>query len=176
MLGKPSAGLPEKLETEEKARIAVQKKSLGEEGLAEKIKELEEAKKEHERPIPQEMLTSFPVPPVSSINWIPVKGAWNNPQNALSSDKELQTHVEKDNAELPFFVGFHHAKVNLVFISAICLALTVRHSQASLQFQPFCPLWTCHIIFYREFILAATFVSFNSLKFRMCPLVISRSI
>ncbi|KAG8907247.1 hypothetical protein FRC01_007752 [Tulasnella sp. 417] len=104
VLGKPSASLPGKLETEEKARIAAQKEALGEEGLAKKVRELEEAKKEHEQPIPQEMLTSFPVPPVSSINWIPVKGAWNDPKKDLSSSNELQAHVEKDGAELPFFV------------------------------------------------------------------------
>ncbi|KAG8964223.1 hypothetical protein FRC00_003325 [Tulasnella sp. 408] len=113
VLGKPSASLPEKLAAEEKARIAAQKESLGEEGLAKKVQELEEAKKEHDRPIPQEMLTSFPVPPVSSINWIPVKGAWNDSTKALSSDKELQAHVEKDGSDLPFFVGYHHAKVYL---------------------------------------------------------------
>lgn len=117
VLGKPSASLPEKLETEEKARIAAQKESLGEEGLAKKVQELEEAKKEHDRPIPQEMLTSFPVPPVSSISWVPVKGAWNDPKKALSSDKELQAHVEKDGSDLPFFVGYHHAKVSFAFPS-----------------------------------------------------------
>lgn len=119
VLGKPSASLPGKLETEEKARIAAQKESLGEEGLAKKVQELEEAKKEHERPIPQKMLTSFPVPPVSSINWIPVKGAWNDSKTALSSDKQLQAHVEKDGSDLPFFVGFHHAKSSFVTISAL---------------------------------------------------------
>ncbi|KAG9018965.1 hypothetical protein FRB90_007729 [Tulasnella sp. 427] len=116
VLGKPSASLPEKLESEEKSRIAAQKEALGEEGLTKKVKELEEAKQEHERPIPSEMLTSFPVPPVSSISWIPVKSAWNDPNKGLNSDKELQTHVEKDNADLPFFVGFNHAEVNLTLL------------------------------------------------------------
>jgi len=155
VLGKPSASLPEKLEAEEKARIAAQKASLGEEGLAKKVKELEEAKKEHERPIPQEMLTSFPVPPVSSINWIPVKAAWNDPKKNLKSDSELQAHVEKDETDLPFFVGFNHAKVSLAFVCRFEFVLTVYNSQVLLQFRRFCLLWTSHRICYREFLLAA---------------------
>lgn len=120
VLGRPSATLPDTLEKEEKARIAEQKKRLGPDGLARLVKELEDAKKEHEQPIPKEMLTSFPVPPISSISWIPVESAWNDPAKALSGPaakkfagepSEVQKHVNKDAVELPFFVEFDHVKV-----------------------------------------------------------------
>ncbi|KAG8859116.1 hypothetical protein FRB96_004686 [Tulasnella sp. 330] len=111
--GKPSATLPAKLESEEKSRIAAQKKSLGESGLAKAVKLLEEAKQEHERPIPSEMLTSFKVPDLSSISWVPVESAWNRekdvPSTSPSTKNALQEHVAKDATELPFFVEFDHS-------------------------------------------------------------------
>ncbi|KAG9001081.1 hypothetical protein FRB93_012461 [Tulasnella sp. JGI-2019a] len=120
--GKPSAVLPGKLESDEKARIAAQKESLGEEGLARAIKLLEEAKKEHERPIPSGMLTSFKVPELSSISWIPVESAWNRKQDMPSTlsriENALQEHVAKDTTQLPFFVEFDHVKSTFVNINA----------------------------------------------------------
>ncbi len=71
--GKPSAAVAERLEKEEKARIEKQKATLGPEGLAQKAKELEEAKAEHEKPIPTEVLKSFTLSDVKSISWIPVQ-------------------------------------------------------------------------------------------------------
>ena len=117
--GKPSAALPDKLEADEKVRIAAQKERLGEEGLKKLVKELEEAKKEHEKPIPKEMLTSFPVPDVASISWIPVQSARNDPAKSgslqanvvNSGSDQLEKHIAADDAQLPFFVGYDHVQV-----------------------------------------------------------------
>lgn len=68
-IGKPSASLTQELEKVEKARIAKQKEDLGEEGLKKLQKELDSAKKESEKPIPPELLTSFPVTNVSCVGW-----------------------------------------------------------------------------------------------------------
>ncbi|CAE7156277.1 unnamed protein product [Rhizoctonia solani] len=76
---RPSADLQDKLETGEKARIKEQRKTLGPEGLAKLEEKLNKAKAEHDRPIPQHMLTSFPTPDVQSISWIPVQSARNDP-------------------------------------------------------------------------------------------------
>jgi Zn-dependent M16 (insulinase) family peptidase len=106
--GKPSAAFAERLEKEEKARIAKQKADLGPEGLAQKAKELEEAKAEHERPIPTEVLKAFPVPDVKSISWIPVQSVQQagtgRPSRTPAVENEVSQHVSADGPPPPFFV------------------------------------------------------------------------
>ena len=61
------------MEKTEQARIANQVEKLGPEGLKEAERKLEAAKKDHNKRIPEEVLTSFVVPDVKSIYWIPVQ-------------------------------------------------------------------------------------------------------
>jgi hypothetical protein len=98
---------------EEKARVAAQKAALGEAGLARAMKLLDDAKRENERPIPSEMLTSFPVPPVGSIFWIPVQSATSSQSKREPNrvDNELTQHLSKDGTQIPHFVQFDHVKV-----------------------------------------------------------------
>lgn len=119
---KPSASLAASLEATEKARVAKQKEELGPEGVERVKKVLEDAKREHETPIPSEVLTGFPVPDVKSISWIPVQSARNDPKAAggVTQSGELAKYIEKDGAELPFFVQFDNVKVRfLVFTKTI---------------------------------------------------------
>ena len=107
--------LAEKLETAEKARIAAQVKKLGPKGLVKVTKELDAAKAEHDKPIPTEILTAFPVPDVKSISWIPVqsvqeRGKGRTPAKQVASS-ELSKHIESDGSPLPFFVEYDHVKV-----------------------------------------------------------------
>lgn len=111
--------MQDRLETEEKARIEAQRKQLGPEGLAKLEKELKEAKAQHDRPIPEEILTSFPVPDVSSISWIPVQSARNDPFAKGSTSSvianaapSLQKHLESDPAPLPYFIQFDQVQVS----------------------------------------------------------------
>ncbi|KAF8761528.1 Insulinase (Peptidase family M16) [Rhizoctonia solani] len=116
---RPSAKLQDKLETDEKARIEAQRKRLGPEGIAKLEEELNKAKAEHDRPIPQDMLTSFPVPDVKGISWIPVQSARNDPFSAKSAKKnELSEHLDKDPIDLPYFVQYDHVQSDFVTISA----------------------------------------------------------
>ncbi|KAG9126853.1 hypothetical protein FRC07_001710 [Ceratobasidium sp. 392] len=122
---KPSAKLQGRLESEEKARIEAQRKALGPEGLAKLEKELNEAKAEHDQPIPEDMLTSFPVPDVSGISQIPVQSARNDPfakSNTTSGSSanvsDLQKHLDADPASLPYFVQYDHVQSDFVTISA----------------------------------------------------------
>lgn len=107
-----------RLEKNEKARVAEQVKQLGPAGLAEATRVLEEAKAEHDRPIPPEVLTSFPVPDVKSIAWIPVQSLQETGtgraavQLASPGNTELRRHVEADGQPLPFFVQYDHVKVS----------------------------------------------------------------
>lgn len=115
VVGRPSANLAERLEAVEKARLAAQVEKLGPQGLANAGQELEAAKAEHELPIPTEILTSFPVPDVNSISWIPVKSVQelgkgrSIPSRVLQSD--LEKHIESDGEPLSMFVQYDHVKV-----------------------------------------------------------------
>jgi hypothetical protein len=90
--------------------------------LTQKAKELEEAKAEHEKPIPADVLKSFPVPDVKSISWIPVQsvqqaGTGRKSQTpAVAND--LSRHVSGDGPPLPFFVQYDHVKVRAPIFSA----------------------------------------------------------
>jgi Zn-dependent M16 (insulinase) family peptidase len=116
--GKPSASMAERLEKDEKARLAAQVKKLGDEGLEKAAKLLKDAKEEHELPIPTDILTAFPVPDVHSISWIPVssvqqpgKGRSAGPPPLGVEAHQLQQIIEKDGEELPFFIEYEHVKV-----------------------------------------------------------------
>ncbi|KAJ8494623.1 hypothetical protein ONZ51_g2236 [Trametes cubensis] len=124
VVGKPSGEMADRLEKVEKARIAEQKVKLGPEGLAECERVLEEAKKEHEQEIPKKILTSFPVPSVKSISWIPVqsyqesvKGKERAPAGQ-QENAELAKHIESDGTPLPFFVQYDHVKSDFVTVHA----------------------------------------------------------
>ncbi|KAI0304973.1 Metalloenzyme, LuxS/M16 peptidase-like protein [Russula brevipes] len=120
--GKPSAVVAERIEKEEKARIAKQKAALGPEGLAQKVKELEEAKAEHEKPIPTDILTSFRVPDVKSISWIPVQSAQQvgtgRQSRTPAMENDVNHHVSVDGPPLPFFVQYNHVKSDFVSVHA----------------------------------------------------------
>lgn len=140
VLGKPSASLADNLEKAEKARIIDQIEKLGPEGLKEAERKLEAAKAEHSKPIPSGILTSFPVPDVKSIAWIPVqsvqepgKGRKPNP-HGVSTNGDLQNHIESDGNALPFFVEYDHVEVcilyslNYRFLPCFCVSQTLLPS------------------------------------------------
>ncbi|KAG6337340.1 hypothetical protein ID866_1765 [Astraeus odoratus] len=123
IIGKPSAHLAEQLEKDEKARLAVQIEKLGPEGLAQAEKDLEVAKQEHEKPIPKDILTSFPVPDVKSISWIPVESALEMGKSlelarGNAPESSLAKHIESDGSPLSMFVQYDHVKSDFVSIHA----------------------------------------------------------
>ncbi|KAL0951071.1 hypothetical protein HGRIS_007809 [Hohenbuehelia grisea] len=128
VIGKPSSALAKKLEKDEKARTADQVKKLGPEGLKKAEKELQEAKDEHDKPIPAEILKAFPVPDVKSIAWISVqsvqekgKGRENTPLATVPSD--LSKHVHADGSALPIFIQYDHVQSDFVTVHG-CFSLT----------------------------------------------------
>lgn len=109
----------ERLERDEKDRVAQQIKRLGPEGLEQAAALLESSKAAHDKPIPKEILTSFPVPDVDSISWIPVQsvqepGVGRKLLSAVSGYPDLSKHVEIDGPPLPFFVEYDSVKVGLL--------------------------------------------------------------
>ncbi|KAJ3514376.1 hypothetical protein NLJ89_g2417 [Agrocybe chaxingu] len=124
IIGKPSAALAEKLEKDEKARIAAQVERLGPEGLKNAEAELEAAKAQHGEKIPDEILTSFPVPDVKSISWIPVQsvqepGKGRKATFSPSTTEPLYKHIESDGQPLPFFVEFDHVESDFVTVHGL---------------------------------------------------------
>jgi hypothetical protein len=138
--GKPSTQLADRLEADEKARVASQREKLGPEGLEKLEKQVEEAKKENDRPIPSEILKSFPVPDVGSISWIPVQSVRNDKGHLVTpgpSSKELEKHIGEDKSILPYFVQFDNGKVStngfLITWQHLCLCGVAPGSQISSQ-------------------------------------------
>jgi hypothetical protein len=113
--------MAKRIERDDKARLAAQVEQLGPAGLEAAAAKLAAAKAENDRPIPEDILTAFPVPDVRSISWIPVrsaqlpgagKGAGRAaPHAAGEGAQELMRHIEADGEELPFFVQFDDVKV-----------------------------------------------------------------
>jgi hypothetical protein len=108
--------MADKLKEGEKARIAAQVERLGPEGLKRVEVELEVAKAEHGKPVPTEILTSFPVPDVKSISWLSVQsvqepGISRKPVDWGSASSPLSEHIDSDGELLPFFVEYDHVEV-----------------------------------------------------------------
>ncbi|KAI0691326.1 Metalloenzyme, LuxS/M16 peptidase-like protein [Cytidiella melzeri] len=123
VIGKPSAEMAKRIEDEEKTRLAQQKEALGKDGLEKAEKVLEDAKKEHDREIPNHILTSFPVPDVKSIAWIPVSslqevGAGRHKNIEQHNNEDISKYVQADGSPLPFFIQYDHVESDFVTISA----------------------------------------------------------
>ncbi|SPO28432.1 related to Zn2+-dependent endopeptidase, insulinase superfamily [Ustilago trichophora] len=137
VVGRPSSALSDKLKADTKALEEKRRKELGEDGLKKLEEQLEAAKKENDRPIPDEMLKQFKIPSTDSIKWIPVGTAQVLPtaghvkksevtaygmkvQNTADDlDKQIQAHVDADQAALPYFVQFDHVSSAFVSISLV---------------------------------------------------------
>ncbi|KAF9069136.1 Metalloenzyme, LuxS/M16 peptidase-like protein [Rhodocollybia butyracea] len=123
VVGRPSAALADKLEKDEKKRLAAQVKKLGPQGLKEAEKVLEAAKAEHDAPIPTDVLTQFKIPSVKSISWIPVqsvqqKGKGRASPTTPATSKLAQT-ISADGEELPFFLQYDHVESDFVSVHAM---------------------------------------------------------
>ena len=77
---------------------------------------MEAAKLEHGKAIPPEFITSFPVPDVKSISWIPVQsvqepGTGRKFVHQVSASSSLSKYIDSDGKSLPFFVEYDHVEV-----------------------------------------------------------------
>jgi Zn-dependent M16 (insulinase) family peptidase len=120
-IGKPSAKLSAEIEKTEKERVAEQKAKFGEDGLKKLAEELEAAKQESDKPIPEEMLTAFPATKPSDLTWIPVETAINKaPNDAVQSDNgAVQAYIDADGTPLPYQTHFAQVASNFVLVNAV---------------------------------------------------------
>lgn len=120
ILGVPSTKLSRKIKSEEKARVAKQKKDLGIEGLKKLEKKLSDAKAENDKEIPKGLLEKFKVPSTDSIHFINTitarSGAARKPGRL---DNKIQKIVDKDHSDLPLFIHFEHIQTSFVHLSLV---------------------------------------------------------
>ncbi|KAG8804325.1 hypothetical protein FRC16_009538 [Serendipita sp. 398] len=120
--GRPSAEMTQRLEEEEKARVDAQVASLGDEGLAQKAKVLEEAKATNEEPMPDSLVQDIPVPSIDDINWIKVQSASTvigseDVQESNEVSLGLKAHLERDSCELPYILHFDHVPSQFITVT-----------------------------------------------------------
>lgn len=79
MLGRPSAALADRIHADEAARVCDQQERLGDDGLAECARALEDARRELAREVPRETVEAFAVPELERIAWIDSLSAREGP-------------------------------------------------------------------------------------------------
>lgn len=119
VLGKPSQKLADQLKADEVARIEKRKQELGPEGLAQRKKLLEDAKKKNEIEIPASVLQRWQVPPTSSIHFIDAKTARSGLARKLGSPENAAQKVIDAAAagNKPLFLQFESVPTNFVHIN-----------------------------------------------------------
>ena len=134
VLGKPSAKMAAESSQKEKDREAAQAKELGEKGLTKLADVLENAMTKNESPIPEEILTSLPVPDLEKVPSIPLFTARLSPfangeilfdiipesvrgvkeDDALAVVAKMKSEAETVNIA-PFYSDFTHIDSQFVF-------------------------------------------------------------
>jgi len=118
ILGKPSANLAKTLEQNELARVEAQKKQLGEHGLLDKKRKLEQAQEENDKPIPQEVIRKFKVPKIADIKFIETINAVYVPQSAPKppNRNEIERVLDVDRSDHPLDLVFSHTSTQFVTV------------------------------------------------------------
>ncbi|QDS67433.1 hypothetical protein FKW77_000317 [Venturia effusa] len=121
ILGVPSAKMSAKLKADETARVKAQQDKLGKEGLEDLALKLDMAKKLNDRPIPPEILDSFPVPSTDSIHFIPSTTARSGLAKQMGKlDNKIQSIIDSDNSDnLPLFIHYEHVHTAFVHFSIV---------------------------------------------------------
>ncbi|KKK20693.1 putative zinc metalloprotease, partial [Aspergillus rambellii] len=138
ILGTPSLKLSESLKKEEEARVAAQKKRLGEEGLKKLADKLEKAKADNDKEIPKEMLEDFKIPGIESIHFVETMTARSGAALRLGrQNNKAQQIVDADGPDMPLFIHFGHIPSSFVQISLLISAQSVP-----VQLRPLLSIYT----------------------------------
>ncbi|CAO1637041.1 unnamed protein product [Jaminaea pallidilutea] len=147
VIGRPSKALGKKLRSEVKQLEEDRRAELGEGGLKKLGDNLESARKENDRPIPEEILSGFRVPSKDTIAWIPTgrRLVGQRPQNGSQGDpapsseggttemdKQLSSHLVGSD-QLPFAVHFTQAPSAFVTISLVFATSALTPEQRTLM-------------------------------------------
>jgi Zn-dependent M16 (insulinase) family peptidase len=118
VIGKPSRRLAKHLEEQENARIEVQKRLLGEDGLAKLKRKLDHAQEENNRPIPEELIRNFKVPRLDRVKFIETTTAVYRPVSAIAQDtrNEVERYLDLDPSHHSLDMVFSHTTTEFVTI------------------------------------------------------------
>ncbi|XP_052757845.1 uncharacterized protein C05D11.1-like [Galleria mellonella] len=117
IVGSPSIELQVKMAEDEKNRIEEQIRELGESGLAEKAKLLQEAMEFNERSPPEGTLAAVPVPSCDRLHYHAITG-WRS--------GETCPHLALE--EIPLYTRVHSLTTNFVYISIILDTTSMEQS------------------------------------------------
>ncbi|KAE8144519.1 Metalloenzyme, LuxS/M16 peptidase-like protein [Aspergillus avenaceus] len=138
ILGLPSVKMSDTLKEEEEARVAAQKKKLGEKGLKQLADKLEKAKAENDKEIPKEMLEKFRIPGIESIHFVDTTTARSGAAlKAGRPDHSTQKLVDSDGSDMPLFIHFEHIPSSFVQLSLLISAQSVP-----VQLRPLLSIYT----------------------------------
>ena len=119
VIGKPSASLPDKIESKEEARIAARKQRLGVQGLEDLSARLTAAKSENDKEIPKDVLEQFEIPNISSIHFIKTTTARSGAARKMGAlQNPAQEIIDKDS-DLPIFIHFENVQSNFVYLTLV---------------------------------------------------------
>ncbi|XP_050485533.1 uncharacterized protein C05D11.1-like [Bombus huntii] len=108
--GIPSLKKRHELTEKEKDRVAKQIENLSKEELQKKEKELQEAIAKNDIPVPDEILSSVPIPSTHLINFHYIK--------SYTTESSKQ-HSRFDVSKLPFYTYLDHVNTNFVYMFVI---------------------------------------------------------
>ena len=135
VLGVPSGAMAAKLKTDEEARVAEQKRKLGDAGLKELEAKLAAAKAENDVEIPRSLLEKFAIPGTDSIHFIDTVTARAG-RASKTSDNKIQRLVDGQKSDIPLFLHFEHVESQFVVASIL---LTV--DDVPVQLRPLIAVW-----------------------------------
>ncbi|CAK9798548.1 Uncharacterized protein C05D11.1 [Anthophora plagiata] len=124
--GIPNLEKRHELTEKEKNRVTKQIENLGNDGLKQKEKELQEAIATNEIPIPDEILNSVPIPSTNLINFHHIK--------SYTTETSKQ-HSRFDVSKLPFYTYLDHVNTNFVYMFVI-----MNTSNIEKKYKPYIPL------------------------------------
>ena len=119
VLGRPSADKPEKIESEEQARLKARKQRLGTEGLQELKTKLAAAQTLNDVEIPKDIIGGFEVPDTASINFIKIATARSGSAREKDPLQNPAQNVINKDQDLPLFLHFEHVRSNFVQITVV---------------------------------------------------------
>jgi Zn-dependent M16 (insulinase) family peptidase len=132
VLGKPSLELATQQKEAETARLEKRKKELGPDGLAEKHKLVEEAKKQNDVEIPNSVLEQWAVPGTDSIHFIESLTARSGLARKIGAEEnQAQKVIDSVQSTEPLFLQFESVPTNFVHIT-----LHVGTSTVPVKYKP----------------------------------------
>jgi len=119
VLGKPSAELSAKLESEEKARVEARRCKLGDQGLKHLKNRLTSAKEENDKGVPQAYFERFKIPSTNSIHFIDTTTARSGAARLMGHlANPTQELIDRDRAN-PLFIHFEDMQSNFAYITLL---------------------------------------------------------